>query len=262
MWALVVALALPLAGGCSDQEYVGEDGFYAFAITEDTPAFFETEDAALFLVEERIELPLRAPTDAQLAELSEGAEELPWARRPWVERHDYELELDWVLINLDDEGRTVTITVNGINEFHEYMPGFVVDDEEVIAEFAQWERTVRVGPQERLFGTIREEQLDEVAVDLATVVNGVSNANQVVHPDNHSSRDPRSMQFVPAIVPALTGVRVGLRSAGAGNLVMEVTARVRDTEGRVVSNVENAWELPEPEIFMPSSLMAEEEPAM
>ncbi len=250
--------------GCTDHLHIGEDGFFAFALTADTPASVEAEDSAMYVAEQRIELPLRPPTDAQLAELGEGADALPWARRPWVTRGDYELEVDYTLINLEDSRVRVTLSINGINEFHEYMPGFVVDDDEIIAELNQWERVVELDPQERRFGTIREEQLDEVAVDLATVVNGVANAHQVVHPDNHSGSDVRSSGFVPDVVAALTGIRASLVVIGdAGSpppeVLVEMTVRVRDERGVVLDQEEGRWELPDVELFLPSSLMMEEE---
>lgn len=257
--ASLLGVGLLAVAGCSDQQYVGEGGFYTFAITDDTVPFVETEDGNLYLVEQRIELPLRTPTDAQMAELATGVEGLPWARRPWVERHDYELEIDWVVLNLDDERRTVALTLNGINEFHEYLPGFTMDEDEVVPDFAQWERTLVLEPLERRYGTIREEHLDEVAVDLATVVNGVTNANLIVHPDSHSAIDPRAVPFVPTVVPALVGLRAGLRSSSTSNVVVELTVRVRDERGVVIEDEQRAWELPVPEVFLPSSLIPPEE---
>lgn len=241
--------------GCTDEQFIGEDGFIAFALTDTTPAFVEGEEESLFLVEERVELPIRVPSDTQMADLVSGAGDvtIPFARLPWVERHDYELELDYVLINLDDSSSSVDLVVNGFNEFHEYFPGVIFDDDEIIPEFAQWERFIVLEPLERRFGTIREEEFDEIAVDLATVVNGVTNPNQTVHPDNHSSTDRRSQDFIPEVIPALTGVRVGLRATGTSNVVIEITVRVRDVSSRIVSPG-NAWELPVPELFLPSSV--------
>jgi len=241
------------AAGCGDQVFVGEDGFFAFAITEDTPPFVMAEDAALYRVEERIELPLREQSNDERRAAREQAQAMdgyPYRRVPWVQRHDYELEIDWVLINLDDETRRVTLMLNGFNEFHEYSPGFVIDDDEIIADFAQWERLMELDPLERRTGTIREEELDEIAVDLATVISA-PNANQVVHPNNHSATDPRSMPFIPEIVPALHGIRAGLQSEGTGNIVLELTVRVRDERGILVRESE-AWDQPEPQLFVPA----------
>ncbi|MEM9073717.1 MAG: hypothetical protein AAGE52_34825 [Myxococcota bacterium] len=251
-WKRGVLAAMVATVGCSDRQLIGEDGFHAFAITEDTPPIFVSEDGdEFFLVEQRIEFPIQTPTDRQMAELEAMATE-PFARMPWVVRGDYELEIDYVLINLDDAQREVAVIINGFNEFHEYVPGFAEGEEEAVADFAQFERIVRLEPLERLRGTIREERLDEVTVDLATVVNGVTNANLVMHPENEQT-DPRIAPFVPAVVPALTGVRMGLRATGAGNVLIELTIRVRDEAGKIVP-IDRMWELPEPELIAPADI--------
>lgn len=248
---------LLMLGACSDQQIIGDDGFYAFALTADTPAAFEGDEGeAFFVVEERIALPIAPPTDAELAELGATAPP-PFPRMPWVVRGDYQIEIDYVLINLDDARRDVTVTLNGFNEFHEYMPGFQAVDEELVADFAGWERAIRLEPFERRLGTIREEEIDEVTVDLATVVNGVSNPNLVMHPDTPQT-DPRTAPFVPEVVPALTGVRVGLRAAAAVNVLIELTVRVRDENHKIVK-ASRAWELPAPMVVTPADLVPEEE---
>lgn len=256
-------LAVGLLSACSNQVHIGENGFFAFALTEATPAAAVVEDSAMYIAEQRIMLPLEAPTGEEFGALSNGAEGLPWDRRPWVTRGDYEVEIDYVLVNLEESVVDITIVINGINEFHEYMTEFVVDEEEIIPDYAQYERRVELQPQERRFGTIREENLDEVAVDLATVVNGATNANQVVHPDNHSSSDARSMRYIPSIVPALTGVRAGLLVIGSAEappprVLVELTVRVRDERGIIVEEID-AWETPMAAPFFPSSLVVEEE---
>jgi hypothetical protein len=259
----ITLLTAGLLSACSNQVHIGENGFFAFALTEATPPAAVVEDAALYVAEQRVMFPLEAPTSEEFAALSTDADELPWDRRPWVTRGDYEVEIDYVLVNLEESVSDVTIVINGINEFHEYVPEFTVDDDEIIPDFAQYERRIQLEPQERRFGTIREESLDEIAVDLATVVNGATNANQVVHPDNHSASDPRSMRFVPRIVPALAGVRAGLVVLGAAEsppprVLVELTVRVRDERGILVDEVD-AWETPVAALFFPSSLVVEEE---
>jgi hypothetical protein len=246
--ALVPFLALT---SCADHDHVGEVPFYQFAITEDTPAFFEGEDASFFLVEQRVELTLDPPSDAEMNDLSAEAP-APFPRMPWAEKGDYAIEIDWALINLDDQTHSVFLSFNGINEFNEYVPGVQEGEEEIIPDLSQWERTIELGPQERRSGTVREAELEEVAVDLATVVNGAPNANQIVHPENHSASDPRSQMYIPEVIPALVGVRAGLGMSGdaPGNLVLELTVRVRDESDKIVE-FEDAWELPAPTPFTP-----------
>jgi hypothetical protein len=263
----LLALSLISLTGCSDVSYVGDAGFQQFAMTAATPALAVGEESALYLVEQTIELPIREPRPAQFDALStipEGVT-IPYARMPWVKRHDYEIQIDYTIINLDDAQRRVTVVLNGGNEFHEYMPGFIIDDEEVIVEFSGWENTLVLEPLGRASGTIREEEIDEIAADLATVVNGVTNANTIVHPNSQSAHDPRAIPFVPSVVPALVALRLGVRTEGpagddpmmpppAPNLVVEWTLRVRDTKDRVV-RPSRAWQLPARIAFEPSSLM-------
>lgn len=247
-WPLLVVMAF----GCDSQHYAGETGLEAFALTEDTPPLVETDEESFFQVEHPVTFAFEAPTSEELQALRRR-DAAPFSRAPWLERHDYEIEIDWVLINLDDSPRDVTLTFNGINEFHEYTPGFQVDDEEVIPDFSQWERRIALGPQERRSGTLREEQCDEIAVDLASVVNGAPNSNQIVHPLSASATDARSQAFIPAVVPALTGIRAGLQSTSAGNVLVEFSVRLRDDRGIVVAaeDIDDAWRLPEPEAFAP-----------
>ena len=251
-----------VALGCADQEYYGgENKLVSLAMTDTTPPIAMADDTALFLVEERIELAIAEPDQEDLDRLAmqrgDIADPFPYDRLPWVRRGHFEVQLDWALTNLDDMPHRVDVTVNGFNEFHEYLPGFVIEDDEIILDFSQWERSYVLEPNERRVGTVREEQLDEVAVDLATVVNGVTNANAIVHPNNHSSSDDRAAPFIPEVVPALTGVRVGVRSFEAANVVLELTVRTRDEHDRIVRS-SRRWELPVPTLFEPSSVVVEE----
>lgn len=259
----LIALASVLATGCiQEQRFVSPDtgGVWQLAIDEMTPPFFESEDGNIYLVEQRIEIDFREPTVEELGELGDvGDLWIPYATLPFIRRGDIEIQIDYTLSNISDSTVTVAIIVNGFNEFHEYNPLVQVIDDEVIADFSGWERSIRLGVWERQFGTVREEELDEVAVDLATVVNGVTNANQIVYFENESQSDARSQMFIPDLIPALTGVRVGLRSDAAVPVVLELTVRVRDNRRILVQGDDDPWVLPTPALFGPADVMA---PAM
>ena len=259
--ALAIVSSASLTACNADRRYVSPDGSatWQLAFPPDAAPFFTGEEITVFLVEQRIELPVRAPTDEEFGALGEGdaAEFTPYARRPWARRGDYELEIDFTLSNLAEERQRIAVTINGINEFHEYMPGVAVVGDDQVVDFSGWERTYELDPGERIHVTIREEELDEVAVDLATVVNGAPNSNQIVFFQNHSAHDARSQMYIPPIVPALVGVRLGMRiEAGedamtAPPAALEATVRVRDPEDKIVSAGEESWELPEPALFAP-----------
>lgn len=243
-----------LALGCDDDRvYVGDDVLYQVALTAQTaPAASSEEGGAIYIVETRAELPIRVPTSAQLAERNEAARayDLPFPRLPWVERGELELQIDFTLISLDDEEREVDVIVNGANEFHEYVPTVAIIDEDPVPLHAQWEKRYTLAARERRSGTIREEELDEVAVDLATVVNGAPNSDQIVYFENKSGSDPRSIPFVPEIIPSLVAVRLGLRASEAAPILLEATVRVRDVGDKLAADDEPRMRL-EPEPFEP-----------
>lgn len=230
-----IGALLVLAGCAQERRYVG-DGVSVVAITEDTAPLVETEEGAIYVVERRVDLPVRQPAPMVFDDLVQGAsgyEGLPFPRLPWVERGQLEVQLDFVLTSLDDEERDIGVIVNGYNEFHEYVPGVVEIEDEPLPELSQWERVYRVAPGERITGTVREDELDEVAVDLATVVNGAPNSHEIVYFENQSSQDPRAAPYIPEVVPGLVGVRFGLRTLEPAIALLEVTLRVRDTADRL-----------------------------
>lgn len=266
----LLGITLALASGClTEQRYMAPEGggAWAIAVQPDTPPFFESEDGNLYIVEQRVEFEFREPTAEEAAELGNVAGvNIPYPTLPYVRRDDIEVQVDWTLSNVSDSTVTVSVTVNGINEFNEYNPGVQVIDEELVVDFAQWERTVLLDPGERRTGTIREEELDEVAVDLATVVNGVPNANQIVYFENQSFNDRRSMLYMPDVIPALTGVRIGIRSQGTdgdGNpipVLLEFTVRIRDNREILVQGDDEPWPLPTPTLFGPADIPPPETP--
>lgn len=252
---LFVCAALFSVGCDTQQEYVGA-GTYAFAMTETTPPFFEADTAAIYEVETRVTLPIVPPTDAEMAALG-GSAPTPFARMPWLERNDLDVQIEYTISNLEDEPVMVAVTLNGINEFNEYVPAATIIEEEPVSDYAQSERILNLAAGQRYNGTIRQEELDEVAVDLATVVNGAPNANQIVYFENQSASDPRSQRYIPTVIPGLVGFRLGLRAAGevAPRIVLEATVRVRSDSPKFATDDVVPWVPPAPAIFTPAPPM-------
>lgn len=240
-----------LLAGCGDERrYIGDDGIYQLALAEDTMPYLEGEEDALYIVETRIPLPVRRPPETTLEDLRAAAmnyEGLPFPRMPLVERDDLAIQVDFTLSNLDDAPHQVAVIMNGFNEFDEYMPGATIVDDELIVDFSQWEKLIELGPRERITRTIREEDFDEAAVDLATVVNGAPNPQQVVFFENKSATDERNRQYIPAVIPGLLGFRIGLRATQAARIVLEASVRVRDGEKLLADDNDALFEvMPEP----------------
>ncbi|HEX5656235.1 MAG TPA: hypothetical protein VFX59_03530 [Polyangiales bacterium] len=244
------ACALALVGCLTEQRYhvLGGD----VELTADTPpAYFTEDDEPIYRVDEPFSLRITSPSAAELARLTRevAGEMTSYPRLPWVALHDLSLQLDYALTNDSERALTALVFVNGVNEFQYYAP--------VEEDYNQWERRVVVAPHQRITGTITELELDELAIDLATVVNGAPNSNLVVDRNSQSSRDPRVQPYAPAVVPGLVGVRAGIETTVAEHVLLELTIRVVDHEDRAQPRGDRAWMLPEAAPFTP--LVPEEE---
>jgi hypothetical protein len=220
------------------REYAGDGELYQVALTSMTTPVIQSMDGAIYIVETHAELAIRVPTDAELAALRAGVSQykgLPFPRLPWVKRGDLALQVDFSVSNLDSVSHDVDVIINGQNEFFEYVPTVAVVDEDPVPLHAQWENRYTVDAKSRVTHTVREEEFDEVAVDLATVVNGAPNSDEVVYYENKSDSDPRSMKYIPAVIPGLIGLRLGLRADTAAPILLEATVRVRDVGDKLAA---------------------------
>lgn len=246
-WCCLVAAA------CSaERRYVGDGTPYQVALTPETPPALASEDGDLYIVETRVALPVRAPTRDELAQLQRdvsGYPGLPFPRLPWLERDDFGLQLDFTLSNLDDQPHDIDIIINGANEFYEYVPRVIeTDNEGPIPLHAQWERRYRLQGNSRRAATVREEEFDEMAVDLASVVNGAPNSDELVYFENNASDDPRAAPYIPAVIPGLVALRFGLRTSAAGSVLLEATIRVRDEADKLTQSADTVFQVT-PQLF-------------
>jgi hypothetical protein len=248
-------LLLCLAGACvlEEQRYVIESE--AVALTADTaPAFVTEDDDEIFIVTRDFELPITPPKNSDLDKLTAQAEgrELPFPRLPWVERGDMELQLSYTLANQGDTDVLAAVILNGRNEFNVYTP--------TAEDFNQWERRFALKPKERVHGVVTELELDEIATDLATVVNGAPISNLVVHFQSQSGRDDRVAPYIPSVIPGLVGLTAGIMTTQAADVVLEISIRAQDHGDRLPKRGERRWDpLPEPTPFVPVVIDEDEE---
>jgi len=242
---LAAGLVASLLGACvEEQRYAVENE--AVALTADTePAFINDDDDEIFIVTRDFELQVTPPAAARLAQLTGGAQgkDLPFPRLPWVALHDLELQLDYTLANQGDTAVTASIMLNGRNEFHLYTPG--------PEDFSQYEQRFLLEPKQRVHGTVTELEMDEIAIDLATVVNGAPNSNEVVQFTSQSGNDTRNRQYVPKVIPGLVGLSAGIMTNAAADVVLEISVRVQDHGGRAAARGQKRWQLPDPTPFVP-----------
>jgi hypothetical protein len=255
-----MAAALALTGCLEEQRYAIERESVRLRANAE-PAFVDDDDNAIFVAQRRFELQIRPPMDAILQQLGQAAQgmNLPFPRLPWVEYEDVEIRVDYVLENRSDEEVSAMVFLDGINEFNVYTPG--------PEDFHQYERRLAVPAQGRVEGTITELEMDEVAVDLATVVNEVMikgddeddppNSALIVQFQSQSTRDPRVKPYIPSTIPGLVAFNMGVQTGGLGGgemapeLFLRLSARVQDHGDRVAERGESRWTLPTPVEFVP-----------
>lgn len=247
MRSLIALLVLLAVQGCmQEQRYVVEES--VLEMTEDAEPFFvDEDDNAFFRVQRRLSFPITPPPGDY--DFNMGRDPAPFPRAPWVSEGDVSYQLDWAIENRtrprDAAGRIeVVLYVDGINEFHIYEPTPPED-------FHQYERRLTLAAGERASGTIRELALSEVAIDLATVVNGAPNSNLVVFPASNSRTDDRVQQYIPDLLPGLVGLRVGLLTTEAVPVELTVSVRATDHGDRIPKRGDAAWDLPDPAPFVP-----------
>jgi hypothetical protein len=238
-------------------------------MTQSIAPIFDDGESQLFEVKRGLAFPILAPDAATRARLSATNVE-PYGRAPWVTNTDVKVQISWTLSNLDDEGHAVEVLIDPWNEFGRYWPGLQVTNAEEgkfqpnrsgIDEFLPLEGKGS-GDASRRHGTFTFDEMNEVAIDFATVLNMIKNppgttagqpppqmmadllptyTNHAFNAENISNTDLLVKQYVPAVVPGLTGVDFGLRTFEHATIALEITVEVVDlVGGRVQEQGKNA----------------------
>jgi hypothetical protein len=198
-----------------------------------------------------VQLPILEPDRNSMRTLSETVVD-PYGRQPWVLAEDVEVQISWVISNLDAETHNVHLLVDPWNEFGRYWPGLTLVDEdagEYLPNLSGYDRFIEVPGLDderssRVDGVITFNNIREMAIDFATVINiieypppqaddseygPITYANHAFDIHNSSERDPFVDPYIPQVIAGLTGFDVGLRSYEPANIALEVLIEVVDT---------------------------------
>ncbi|MFO7177212.1 MAG: hypothetical protein DIU78_000805 [Pseudomonadota bacterium] len=245
--------------------------------SEVAPAYDDGE-TQLFEARRSVPIPVLAPSSAELAALSNGAV-APFERAPWVTLDDIRVQLSFTLTNLDDRTHVIEVLIDPWNEFARYYPGLMVaDDDGAIPNLSGIHARLRLegkgaGPASRVHGVFTFDDMDELARDLATVMNmvanppsGLSGADEEEDPllvyvnhtfANHSTRDVLAVGYIPPVIPALTGFDLGLRSTEPATVAIEVATEVVDLgSGKLQQQGDDAPVLLPPETVITVGVVA------
>ena len=257
--------------GCSDDEEQRSLDPVQLGMTSDMAPVYDDGEEQIFEVKLPVGFPIVQPTEAQSNSLA-AVENVPnyLSHYPWLTSSDVDIQITWTLSNLDPETRNVWLLIDPWNEYGRYWPGFQEGDEgEQIPNFSGIQFYMEVpgtesGRETRRHGTLTFEDMRELAIDFATVMNLIENppasddpdydpsatyANHAFHPENRSYNDVLITGYLPSLVPGLTGIDLGLRTNEPANVAVEIGIEIVDRGNQKVLDKDlTPW--PEPGEFI------------
>lgn len=256
--ALAIGLALT-AIGCGDSDETQTMNAVALGMTSDMAASYDDGELTMFEVKLPVQLRISRPTQEERQALHQD-NVAPYGRSPWITTDDVEVQVSWTLTNLDPDAHAVEILVDPWNEFGRYWPGLALvdaDREEFLPNLSGIDILMELpgtdsGGESRRRGTFTYQDMNELAIDLATVMNIIENgptadpanpeedpsvmyANHAFAVENRSFSDPLVQPYIPGVIAGLTGFDIGLRTYEPANLAIELVVEVLDKDsGKVV----------------------------
>jgi len=265
----LIAAAWAVAGCNADEEQRTLEPARV-AMNESVAAIYDDNDLVIYEVKAPFQLPIAAPNAGARDDLmAQGTE--PYGAEPWVYNDQVEVQISWVISNLDEETHNVELIVDPWNEFGRYWPGVTVIDEEegeALPNLSGYDRLMEIpgtsqAGDARVHGVITFANMRELAIDFATVINIIQNpppeeedgaygaatlVNHAFDIHNSSENDPLVRDYVPSVIAGLTGFDFGLRTFEPVNVALEIVVEVVDTgDDRVLEEDSDdaALEMPE-----------------
>jgi hypothetical protein len=266
--AVMVALCVSWLPACADSE-TRRLSPVSVALSQDSAAVYDDGELTIYEAKASLMLPIIAPRADQLDVLWEQESD-PFDRRPWVTREDIEVQVTWTLSNLDPVPHSIWVMLDPWNEFGRYEPAIVVSDDEAVRDLSGIDMLfllpgvtgdAQVADDPRIVGTFTFDDMDELALDFATVFKILSDVvpsedtaedprstlvNHAFNVRNRSYNSPLLAPYRPLVVPGLVGFDFGVRSVEPANVALEIAVEVRDRRGDRVAQRGQAIRLLEP----------------
>ncbi|MCC6213330.1 MAG: hypothetical protein IT376_00540 [Polyangiaceae bacterium] len=239
--------------GCGEQDRTRTMDPIVLGITSAQPPIYDDGEVQLYEAKRPVPFPILAPSREERQALWQVAAP-PFPRGVWFHREHARVQITWTLTNLDTQDHTVELLLDPWSEFGRYWPGLALvdaDNEEFLPNLSGidilFELPGTASPRgSRRHGTFTYEDMEELAIDFATAYNVIENleppplgedevdprtalVNHAFHRTNRSAADPFVAPWVPALVPGLTGIDLGLRTREPANIAVEIVVEVVDT---------------------------------
>jgi hypothetical protein len=265
-WRAIVGMCvLALLGACKGKDEKRTLDPIQLGMASDTEATYDLgEDGKIYEVARAVQFPIVAPTQADIAG-ENGRSAPPFAHYPYLTNKDVSVQVTWTLSNLDETSHNVSLILNPWNEFGRYVPGITLVDadngdyapnlggNEVLYEVPGTKDSLH--RSSRRHGVITIEDMNEMAIDFATVMNIIANpptndagdsdaityVNHAFAVEQRSNRDVLTKPFIPGIIPGLTGFDLVLRTTDPVNIAVEIVVEVVDKgNGKVLERDSSA----------------------
>jgi hypothetical protein len=227
------------ACGCNDPVFVPEHRPLETQPTMTAMGGTIMQDVDLFV------LPVRRPTQVEQQLRDAEQKRLNLMRPvPWAGVRDFDIEVEWTLKNLDAQKVRAFFTMNGGNEFGDYVPSLYINpnlpaNDQTPPPPLFGGAPIDLGANETQSGIFREDQFREVGVDLEAILRYpdpsgvVATPFEVLEHDSHVSTI--GLAGVPAgdVTPAM--VRFALTLTASGHVSLDYIVRVRDHAGKLAA---------------------------
>jgi hypothetical protein len=232
-------------------------------MTSSLPPIFDDGETKLYEVKRGLQFPIVQPDPTTMSSLMSTPMD-PYGRAPWLTTADAKVQLTWTLTNVDPDEHAVEVIIDPWSEFGRYWPGMQVTnaaEQKLKPNLSGIDVMYPLegngaGDASRRSGTFTFSDMEEMAIDFATVLNlrefpppppmdadpaeGNSNliayVNHAFNVQNRSYSDlyiqagsaTHKGSYVPGTIAGLTGIDFGIRTYEPANIAMEVSIEIVD----------------------------------
>jgi len=190
-------------------------------------------------------LPVRKPkNDEMKAIMAEQTKLGLMMPVPWAALRDFDIQIEWSVKNLDNTPSKAFLTVNGGNEFGDYVPELYIDptanvNDQTIPPSLLGGSPIDLAAGETRTGIFREDEVAEAARDLEAIIRYPDLKAVISAPfkvlTRRSTASTVGYEFVPPndVIPVMS--RFAFTLISEGHVALDYSVRVRDHNSKLPS---------------------------
>ena len=172
--------AILAAAACSQSSNTQTTAPLDLGMTSTMTPYYMDENITIYESETPVPLPVKKPSASDLSSLGPTPAGTPYPHAPYLLASDESLEVHYTISNLDTAQHAVWLCIDPWNEFVRWDPGVtVVDDEDTQPNYG-YDLVFLVPGLSRVDGTITSDDMQEIAIKLASVENLLASPQAVM----------------------------------------------------------------------------------